>query len=141
MESQVLREKLHTDVKWGSYYFIYTLFSSFLILFFVVFHLSYYNIASFIAIVLNLILFVYFSIQCIREQQTQGNVTFAAKVLIALRIFSLNYIFMTLMFINTDVFIIPRRELEIVKTKEPLNEHNSTLIHDFFDFMRNTLKN
>jgi Ca2+/Na+ antiporter len=141
MESQVPKEKLNTEVKWGSYYFIYTLFLSYLILFFVVFQLSYYNIASFIALVLNLILFVYFSIQCIREQQTQGNVTFAAKVLIALRIFTLNYIFMTLMHINTDVFIIPRRELEIVETEEPLDEHNSNLIFDFFDFIRNKIKN
>lgn len=141
MKTQELREKWHTEIKWSSYYFIYTFCLSFLISFFVVFHSSYYNIAGFIALVLNLILFVYFSIRCIREQQSQGNVTFTAKVFIALRVFTLNYIFTTLMFITTSDFIIPRRELEIVETEEPVYEHNSTLLYDFFAFMRNKIKN
>lgn len=141
METHELREKWHTEIKWSSYYFIYTLFLSFLISFFVVFHLSYYNIAGFIALVLNLILFVYFSIRCIREQQTQGDVTYTAKVFIALRVFALHYMFLILMFINSSDFIIPRGELEIVDTDEPVHEHNSTLLYDFFVFMRNKIKN
>jgi hypothetical protein len=45
------------------------------------------------------------------------------------------------MFINTGVFIIPKRELEIVETEERVHKHNSTLIYDFFVFLRNKLKN
>lgn len=141
METHELKEKWHTEIKWASYYFIYTLFLSFLISFFVVFHSSYYNIAGFIALVLNLILFVYFLIRCIREQQTQGDVNLAKKVFIALRVFVLHYMFLILMFINSSDFIIPRGELEIVDTDEPVHEHNSTLLYDFFVFMRNKIKN
>jgi len=140
MESQEIREKWHAEIKWGSYYFIFTLILSFLISLFVVFYLSYNNISSFIALVLYVILFVYFSIRCICEQQTQGDVTFALKVLIALRIFTLNYMFMTLMFINSSDFIIPKRELEIVETEEPVNEHNSTFIHEFFVYLKKKIR-
>jgi amino acid permease len=141
MEKEELSQKFQVELKWGSYYFIYSIVLSFLFSFLSFFFLSNNNTSNLFIIFLNIILLFYFSIKCIKEKKTIKNITFKLKLLIISSIFIINYLFISLLFTNYNQFIIPKRELEISESKESLNKIENNILNNLLTFIKRKFKN
>ena len=119
MEIEEIKEKIQTELKWSSYYFIISIILSFFFSFFKFLILNQNTDNVFILFFFNILLLLYLSRKCIREKKLKKNVTFISKLIITLNIFTIYYLFNSLMYLNNDEFyqlIIPKRELEIQVT-------------------------
>src|SRR5690606_15012915 len=134
MEKEELSQKFQVELKWGSYYFIYSIVLSFLFSFLSFFFLSNNNTSNLFIIFLNIILLFYFSIKCIKEKKTIKNITFKLKLLIISSIFIINYLFISLLFTNYNQFIIPKRELEIIESNESLNKIENNILNNLLTY-------
>lgn len=76
MEKEELSQKFQVELKWGSYYFIYSIVLSFLFSFLSFFFLSNNNTSNLFIIFLNIILLFYFSIKCIKEKKNYKKYNF-----------------------------------------------------------------
>src|SRR5690606_12510222 len=99
MEKEELSQKFQVELKWGSYYFIYSSVLSFLFSFLSFFLLCNDKTINLYIIFINIILLFYFSIKSIKEKKTIKNITFKLKLLIISSIFIINYLFISLLFI------------------------------------------
>lgn len=141
MEKEELSQKFQVELKWGSYYFIYSIVLSFLFSFLSLFFLSNNNTSNLFIIFLNIILLFYFSIKCIKEKKTIKNITFKLKLLIISSIFIINYLFISLLFTNYNQFIIPKRELEIIESNESLNKIENNILNNLLTYIKRKFKN
>lgn len=141
MEKEELSQKFQVELKWGSYYFIYSIVLSFLFSFLSFFFLSNNNTSNLFIIFLNIILLFYFSIKCIKEKKTIKNITFKLKLLIISSIFIINYLFISLLFTNYNQFIIPKRELEIIESNESLNKIENNILNNLLTYIKRKFKN
>lgn len=141
MEKEELSQKFQVELKWGSYYFIYSIILSFLFSYLNYFFLSNNNLSNLFIIFLNIILLFYFSIKCIKEKKTIKNITFKLKLLIISSVFIINYLFISLLFTNYNQFIIPKRELEIIESKESLNKIENNILNNLLTFIKRKFKN
>lgn len=141
MEKEELSQKFQVELKWGSYYFIYSIVLSFLFSFLSFFFLSNNNTSNLFIIFLNIILLFYFSIKCIKEKKTIKKITFKLKLLIISSVFIINYLFISLLFTNYNQFIIPKRELEIIESKESLNKIENNILNNLLTFIKRKFKN
>lgn len=141
MEKEESSQKFQVELKWGSYYFIYSIVLSFLFSFLSFFFLSNNNLSNLFIIFLNIILLFYFSIKCIKEKKTIKNITFKLKLLIISSVFIINYLFISLLFTNHNQFIIPKRELEIIESKESLNKIENNILNNLLTFIKRKFKN
>ena len=80
---------------------------------------------------------LYLSRKCIREKRLKKNVTFISKLIIALNIFIIYYLFNSLIYLNDNPLIIPKKELEIQESIEEMSGSNSNFLKDFIDFVKN----
>lgn len=141
MEKEELSQKFQVELKWGSYYFIYSIVLSFLFSFLSFFFLSNNNTSNLFIIFLNIILLFYFSIKCIKEKKTIKNITFKLKLLIISSVFIINYLFISLLFTNYNQFIIPKRELEIIESNESLNKIENNILNNLLTYIKRKFKN
>jgi amino acid permease len=141
METEELSQKFQVELKWGSYYFIYSIVLSFLFSFLNFFFLINNNTSNLFIIFLNIILLFYFSIKCIKEKKAIKNITFKLKLLIISSIFIINYLFISLLFTNYNQFIMPKRELEIIESNESLNKTENNILNDLLTYIKRKFKN
>ena len=141
METEELSQKFQVELKWGSYYFVYSMILSFLFSYLNYFFLSNNNLSNLFIIFLNIILQFYFSIKCIKEKKTIKNITFKLKLLIISSVFIINYLFISLLFTNYNQFIIPKRELEIVESNEILNKIENNILNNLLTYIKRKFKN
>ena len=140
METDEIKEKFEEELKWGSYYFLYSIILSLIFTLFQLFILKQSRDNVYILFFFNILLFIYFSRKCILEKKSKKNVNFVSKLIIILKIFSINYFFISLITIDNGNFLIPTRELEIIETEKSLDEPKSNLINDFINFVQKTKK-
>ena len=140
METEEIKEKFEAELKWGSYYFLYSIILSLIFTLFQLFILKQSRDNVYILFFFNILLFIYFSRKCILEKKSKKNVNFVSKLIIILKIFSINYFFISLITIDNGNFLIPKRELEIIENEKSLDEPKSNLINDFINFVQKTKK-
>ena len=140
METDEIKEKFEEELKWGSYYFLYSIILSLIFTLFQLFILKQSRDNVYILFFFNILLFIYFSRKCIHEKKSKKNVNFVSKLIIILKIFSINYFFISLITIDNGNFLIPKRELEIIENEKSLDEPKSNLINDFINFVQKTKK-
>jgi hypothetical protein len=140
METDEIKEKFEEELKWGSYYFLYSIILSLIFTLFQLFILKQSRDNVYILFFFNILLFIYFSRKCILEKKSKKNVNFVSKLIIILKIFSINYFFISLITIDNGNFLIPKRELEIIENEKSLDEPKSNLINDFINFVQKTKK-
>jgi hypothetical protein len=141
METEELSQKFQVELKWGSYYFIYSIILSFIFSFFLFLILSENNSSNLIVIFLNIILLFYFSTKCIKEKKTIKKITFRLKLLMISSVFIINYLFISILFTSYNQFIIPKRELEIIESKESLNKIENNILNNLLTFIKRKFKN
>ena len=140
METDEIKEKFEEELKWGSYYFLYSIILSLIFTLFQLFILKQSRDNVYILFFFNILLFIYFSRKCILEKKSKKNVNFVSKLIIILKIFSINYFFISLITIDNGDFLMPKRELEIIENEKSLDEPKSNLINDFINFVQKTKK-
>ena len=140
METDEIKEKFEEELKWCSYYFLYSIILSLAFTLFQLFILKQSRDNIYILFFFNILLLIYFSRKCILEKKSKKNVNFVSKLIIILKIFSINYIFISLITIDNGNFLIPKRELEIIENEKSLDEPKSNLINDFINFVQKTKK-
>ena len=140
METDEIKEKFEEELKWGSYYFLYSIILSLIFTLFQLFILKQSRDNVYILFFFNILLFIYFSRKCILEKKSKKNVNFVSKLIIILKIFSINYFFISLITIDNGNFLIPKRELEIIENEKSLDEPKSNLINDFINFVKKKKK-
>ena len=140
METDEIKEKFEEELKWGSYYFLYSIILSLIFTLFQLFILKQSRDNVYILFFFNILLLIYFSRKCILEKKSKKNVNFVSKLIIILKIFSINYFFISLITIDNGNFLIPKRELEIIENEKSLDEPKSNLINDFINFVQKTKK-
>ena len=136
METDEIKEKFEEELKWGSYYFLYSIILSLIFTLFQLFILKQSRDNVYILFFFNILLFIYFSRKCILEKKSKKNVNFVSKLIIILKIFSINYFFISLITIDNGNFLIPKRELEIIENEKSLNETKSNLLNDLINFVK-----
>ena len=140
METDEIKEKFEEELKWGSYYFLYSIILSLIFTLFQLFILKQSRDNVYILFFFNILLFIYFSRKCILEKKSKKNVNFVSKLIIILKIFSINYFFISLITIDNGDFLMPKRELEIIENEKSLDEPKSNLINDLINFVQKTKK-
>ena len=136
METDEIKEKFEEELKWGSYYFLYSIILSLIFTLFQLFILKQSRDNVYILFFFNILLFIYFSRKCILEKKSKKNVNFVSKLIIILKIFSINYFFISLITIDNGDFLMPKRELEIIENEKSLNETKSNLLNDLINFVK-----
>jgi len=140
METEKVREKFQTELKWASYYFIYSIVLSFAFAFFSIIIFNQSDTFNSIIIVLNFLVLIYCSLKCIQEKKVIKDISFFLAPIYILNIFAIYCLFNSLLFYsNNEPFIIPKRELEIQEANENINETKSNLLNDFITFLKNKL--
>lgn len=140
METDEIKEKFEEELKWSSYYFLYSIILSLAFTLFQFFILKQSRDNIYILFFFNILLLIYFSRKCILEKKSKKNVNFVSKLIIILKIFSINYFFISLITIDNGNFLIPKRELEIIENEKSLDEPKSNLINDLINFVQKTKK-
>ena len=140
METDEIKEKFEEELKGGSYYFLYSIILSLIFTLFQLFILKQSRDNVYILFFFNILLLIYFSRKCILEKKSKKNVNFVSKFIIILKIFSINYLFISLITIDNGNFLVPKRELEIIENEKSLDEPKSNLINDFINFVQKTKK-
>ncbi len=118
MEKEEMLGKFHEELKWGSYYFIFSIPLGLAIAFFQVFVFANRIFSDSLSILLSLILLVYFSSKCIAEKKIRQDVSFASKVFTISAVFGIHLLYVTLILNTNNACIIPKREIEIVEVNE-----------------------
>lgn len=113
-----LSGKLHEELKWGSYYFIFSIPLGLTVAYFQVFVFDNRVFSDSLSILSSLILLVYFSSKCIAEKKIRQDVPFMSKVFAISAVFGIHLLYVNLLLNNTNSFIIPKREIEIVEVNE-----------------------
>lgn len=140
METEEVREKFQTELKWASYYFIYSIVLSFVFAFFSIIIFNQSDTINTIIIVLNFLILIYCSVKCIQEKKSIKDISLFSAPLCFLNIFTIYCLFNSLSFYSSNTpFIIPKRELEIQETNENINEMKSNLLNDFITFVKTKL--
>lgn len=138
MESEVVKEKYQTELKWASYYFISSFSMSFIYNFFQVLIFNQTEQLSVSLLFINLIIFLYCSFKCVSEIKSEKAVSFISKLAITLNVFLINYLLISILV--TSEKIIPKREIEIEIATEELSETNTNFLNDFIEFMKVKIK-
>ena len=138
METEVVKEKYQTELKWASYYFISSFVSSFIYTFFEVLIFNQTQQTFFILLFLNIFIFLYCSFKCVLEIKCEKNINFFSKLVITLNIFLINYLFISI--IGTSQNIISKREIEIEMTTEEISVTNNNFLKDFIEFVKVKMK-
>ncbi|WP_291117913.1 hypothetical protein [Flavobacterium sp. UBA6135] len=136
MEIEEIKEKCEAELKWGSYYFLYSFILSFVFFLFQLFILKQSRDNVYIILFFNILLLIFFSRKCYLEKKSKKSLNFISKALIFLKIFSINYFFISLVTIDNGNFLIPKRELEILETEKSLSETKSNLLNDLINFVK-----
>ena len=142
METQDIKVKFQTELKWSGYYFISSLIISFTYIFFnnLIFNQTRQPLV--ILWFLNIIIFLYCSYKCIVEIRREKAVSFILKLLISLNILTIYYLLYMLITIDgsfssfDSTFIMPKREIEIEETTGDISDSNSNLLKDFIYFIK-----
>ena len=140
METEEIKEKFEAELKWGSYYFLYSFILSFVFTLFQLFFLKQSRDNVYIILFFNLILLLFLSRKCFLEKKSKKNLNFVSKLFIILKIFSINYFFISLITIDNGDFLMPKRELEIIENEKSLNETKSNLLNDLINFVKKKKK-
>ena len=136
METEEIKEKFEAELKWGSYYFLYSFILSFVFTLFQLFFLKQSRDNVYIILFFNLILLLFLSRKCFLEKKSKKNLNFVSKLFIILKIFSINYFFIFLITIDNGDFLMLKRELEIIENEKSLNETKSNLLNDLINFVK-----
>ena len=139
METEKVREKFQTELKWASYYFIYSIVLSFAFAFFSIIIFNQSDTFNSIIIVLNFLVLIYCSLKCIQEKKVLKDISFFLAPISILNIFTIYCLFNSLLFYSSVPFIIPKRELEIHETNENVNDVKGNLLNDFITFIKTKL--
>jgi len=140
METEEVREKFQTELKWASYYFIYSIILSLTFTFFQIIILNQRSEINLIIIILNILILIYCSLKCIQEKKVIKDISFFLAPIYILNIFAIYCLFNSLLFYSSsELFIIPKRELEIQQTNENINEVKGNLLNDFITFVKTKL--
>ncbi len=143
METEQIKEKFQTELKWSGYYFISSFIISFTYTFFNNLIFNQTRQPSVILLFLNIIVFLYCSSKCVMEIRREKVVSFILRLFITLNILLIYYFLYSLLTIknmSTSVsdttFIIPKREIEIKMATGDISDSNSNLLKDFITFMK-----
>ena len=129
--------KFEKELKWGSYYFIYSvLLFTLTFVFFQVQFLKRFFLSNNTFIVLNLILLIYCSFKCIQEKKNLKEITFISKLIITFNMFLVHVMFHLIVFSHQDFFIIPKKELEIVKVQDDVIKNRSNSLKEIIVFIK-----
>jgi hypothetical protein len=134
METEEVKVKYQTELKWASYYFISTFSMSFIYKFFQFLIFNQNQESLDLLLVLNFLFFLYCSYKCIMEINQEKIIGFLYRIKIILNVYLIYYLLLSLI-INNYSYIIPRREIEIQNTTEDISIKNSNLLKDFIDFL------
>ncbi|OGS73238.1 MAG: hypothetical protein A3G95_09650 [Flavobacteria bacterium RIFCSPLOWO2_12_FULL_31_7] len=136
MKPEQVKEKHQTELKWASYYFIGTIILSFLYSFIQI--LIFNQIESFfgVLILLNLFIFTYCSYKCLIEIQNERKMNSISKTVLVLNLFLINYLFFSLINLNGEKYIIPKREFEIEIENENTPNSKSNFLRDGLAFIK-----
>lgn len=148
MRTEEIKEKFETELKWSSYFFLFSITLSFALTLFelLIQKESDNNIHTQLflnQLIINTILLFYFTRKCIIEKNKK-KYTFLSNLIISLKIFSLNFLLIYLICFNESnhyQLIFPKRELEIQESENILNETNSNLLKDLIIFLKKTKNN
>ena len=139
MEPEEIPGKFHEELKWGSYYFLTSLILGFVIAFFQVFVFDNSTLINSISIFLNLILLVYFSLKCIKEKKNLNDVPFLSNFFILFKIFGIYLLYMTLLTSANNLYIMPKKEIEILEDNS--EEKKSNMLNDLILMVKRKIKN
>ena len=138
IENEDIKEKFNIELKWASYFFIYSLFLGFIFSFFEGLIPNLAQEINNVLLVLNMFILLYCSHKCLQEKKNIGNIFDFSIVNIIFYIFLGRYIFYSLLFYSSaEPFIIPNRKLEVIEGKMEINEINSNLFCDFINCIKN----
>jgi len=148
MRTEEIKEKFETELKWSSYFFLFSITLSFALTLFelLIQKESGNNIHTQLFVnqlIINTIILFYFTRKCILEKNKKVY-TFPSNLIISLKIFSLNFLLIYLICFNESNYfqlIFPKRELEIQESENNLNETNSNLLKDLIIFFKKTKNN
>lgn len=136
MESEEIKKKIEIELKWGSYYFLLTVILAFAFTVFQYLFLAQNRDTIFILLILNTIILIYITRKCILETAALEKINFLSKGIVFLKLFSINYLLISLISQNNDFFIPPKRELEIIETNNSSKEPKSNFLNDFINFIK-----
>ncbi len=137
METENVKEKLETELKWSSYFLISTIISSLGFVLFNLLFLNQNNESIILLYMLVLLTFIYISIKCYNEVKRYKKSTILSFFYIVLKIFFISFILGHFIFGNMEeIFIIPRNKLTIQESNEDLNESNNNLLNDFINLFK-----
>ncbi len=136
METELIKEKYQSELKWASYYFIGSYVMSFLYTFIQIL-ISNQNKLTFVFLIfLNITAFIYFQYKCIEEIKREKELGFISKIFVSVNIFIINYLFFSLISMGDDIYIIPKREIEIQTATSEISEPKSNLLRDLIEFVK-----
>jgi hypothetical protein len=92
----------------------------------------------FILLILNTILLIYTTWKCILEITALEKINFLSKGIVFLKLFSINYLLISLISQNNDFFIPPKRELEIIETNNSSKDPKSNYLKDLINYVKKT---
>lgn len=137
METENVKEKLETELKWSSYFLISTIILS---LVFVIFNLlfqSQNNDSIILLYMFVLLTFIYISIKCYNEVEYKKREPVFKFLIVVINIFFISFILNSFLLGSfNNEFIIPRNELTIQETNEDLHKSNSNLLNDFINLFK-----
>ena len=137
METENVKEKLETELKWASYFLISTIILSVVFIIFNLLFQSQNNDSIILLYMFVLLTFIYISIKCYNEVKYKKRYPFFAFLIVVINIFFISFILNSFIFGSfNNEFIIPRNELTIQETNEDLHKSNSNLLNDFINLFK-----
>ena len=145
-ETHLIKDKYHEELKWGSYFFIYSVLVSFIFTFFILVLSNEVEDFYFLFSVLQFsILLIYCSIRAVSEKQSEEKLRFFSKFWIGVKIFSIYCFFWTIIsggqFLSSySLLMRDNGYLAVRKEEELLPDNKNTLFNEFIGFLKRKRK-
>lgn len=140
MEIEKIEGKFQSELKWGSYFIISSFILSIIFNFFQALIFNQKINTFFILLILNVLIFFFFSFKCIQEIKHKKSISFFLSLGITFKIFVITYILNSLLITEKSPWstqiILQKNELEIQKVEEDLSDPKSNLLKDFISFLK-----
>jgi hypothetical protein len=135
LETDNASNRFASELKWASYYLIYAIAAAIVFTIIRSFTHNEFLNDSLGVWVYNLVAFIYCTFQCIKEKK---NKSFLSKLSALPAIITIYFMYLTLL-MNSSVFIIPKKEIEIQTSQNDLVEFENNLFNDMINFLKRKL--
>lgn len=140
--TQLHKGNCHEELKWGSYFFIYSALFSFV---FALFALALSDQAGDFYVTFSVlqysVLLIYCSIKAISEKQSEVKLRFFAKLWMGVKVFGIYYFFWAIIsgnqFLSSHSLLMRDNQyLFVRKEEELLPDNKDTLLNEFIKFLK-----